>query len=167
MILVRTVVLVAAFTVAGVSSVIVDTFGPGDTFRPPPGETIGGGILRGDPPPNQGVTQAFEFTPTTPTYLSSVSTGAPICLRARQCDGTCQSECLDRAGQCWSARGGVGNDSPYERLGWGCLRTGRSFSEFGVKSASSSRDLLLACRRSTRPSEHRVRLALSARGQTC
>jgi hypothetical protein len=62
----------AAFSVAGGSSVIVDTFGPGTTFQPPPGETIGGGMLRGDPPPNQGVTQAFEFTPVTPTFFSNV-----------------------------------------------------------------------------------------------
>ena len=72
MALVRTAVMVAAFAIAGRSSVIVDTFGPGNAFEPPPGETIGGGILRGDPPPNQGVTQAFEFTPVTPTFLSSV-----------------------------------------------------------------------------------------------
>jgi hypothetical protein len=56
MTLVRTALLAAVFTVAARSSVIIDTFGPGDVFYPPPGETIGGGILRGDPPPNQGVT---------------------------------------------------------------------------------------------------------------
>ena len=50
----------------------MDTFGPSNAFQPPPGETIGGGSLRNDPPPNQGVTQAFEFTPTTPTSLSEV-----------------------------------------------------------------------------------------------
>lgn len=71
--LVRAVLmLAAAFAVAGGSSVIVDTFGPGNTFQPPPGEIIGGGILRGDPPPNQGVTQAFEFMLATPMFLSSV-----------------------------------------------------------------------------------------------
>jgi hypothetical protein len=63
--------MVAVFTVAARSSVIIDTFGPGNTFQPPPGELIGGGMLRGDPPPNQGVTQAFEFTPVTPMFFSS------------------------------------------------------------------------------------------------
>src|SRR5215467_8335198 len=72
MTLVRTALMVAVFTVAARSSVIIDTFGPGDTFQPPPGELIGGGMLRGDPPPNQGVTQAFEFTPVTPMFFSSV-----------------------------------------------------------------------------------------------
>ena len=72
MALVRAAVMVAAFTVAGWSSVIVDTFGPGNAFQHPPGETIGGGMLRGDPPPNQGVTQAFEFTPAAPTFFSNV-----------------------------------------------------------------------------------------------
>ena len=74
MALARIAVMMAALTlaVAGWSSVIVDTFGPGSTFRPPPGEIIGGGVLRGDPPPNQGVTQAFEFTPVAPTFLGSV-----------------------------------------------------------------------------------------------
>jgi hypothetical protein len=72
MTLVRAAVVVAAFAVAGWSSVIVDTFGPGNAFQQPPGETIGGGMLRGDPPPNQGVTQAFEFTPVAPTFFNSV-----------------------------------------------------------------------------------------------
>jgi hypothetical protein len=72
MALVRAAVMVAAFTVAGWSSVIVDTFGPGNAFQQPPDETIGGGMLRGDPPPNQGVTQAFEFTPAAPTFFSNV-----------------------------------------------------------------------------------------------
>ena len=72
MALVRAAVMLAACTVVGGSSVIVDTFGPGNAFQPPPGEIIGGGILRGDPPPNQGLTQAFEFTPVAPTFLSSV-----------------------------------------------------------------------------------------------
>jgi hypothetical protein len=64
--------MLAVFTIVGRSSVIVDTFGPGDTFHPPPGETIGGGILSGDPPPNQGVTQAFVFTSVTPTFLNEI-----------------------------------------------------------------------------------------------
>lgn len=74
MTLVRIAVTTAALTlpVAGWSSVIVDTFGPGSNFQPPPGEIIGGGVLRSDPPPNQGVTQAFEFTPVVSTSLSSV-----------------------------------------------------------------------------------------------
>ena len=73
MALVRVAATIAAMTlaVAGWSSVI-DTFGPGDSFQPPPGQIIGGGSLRGDPPPNQGVTQAFEFTPVASTFLSSV-----------------------------------------------------------------------------------------------
>src|SRR5215471_19970514 len=72
MTLVRTALLAAVFAIAARSSVIIDTFGPGDAFHPPPGELIGGGMLRGDPPPNQGVTQAFEFTPVTPMFFSSV-----------------------------------------------------------------------------------------------
>jgi hypothetical protein len=72
MTLVRTALMAAVFTAAARSSVIIDTFGPGDAFHPPPGETIGGGILLGDPAPNQGVTQAFEFIPATPTSLGSV-----------------------------------------------------------------------------------------------
>lgn len=51
---------------------IVSTFGPGQSFQPPPGIVIGGGVLRNDPPANAGVTQAFEFTPPTTSQLSQV-----------------------------------------------------------------------------------------------
>jgi len=54
------------------ADLIVNTFGPGQSFQPPPGETIGGGILRNDPPPNRGVTQAFEFTPSSTESLSQI-----------------------------------------------------------------------------------------------
>jgi len=74
MALVRIAVTTTALTlaVAGWGSVIVDTFGAGGSFQPPPGEIIGGGILRSDPLPNQGVTQAFEFTPVASSFLSNV-----------------------------------------------------------------------------------------------
>ena len=99
----RIAVLMAALTlaVAGWSSVIVDTFGPGSTFQPPPGEIIGGGILRGDPPPNQGVTQAFEFTPVAPTFLGSVQLALRYVFVPGQATGPANldvSIALDNAG---------------------------------------------------------------------
>jgi hypothetical protein len=63
-----------AFMCATIShaATIVSTFGPGQSFQPPPGLTIGGGILRHDRPPNAGVTQAFEFTPSTTSQLDQI-----------------------------------------------------------------------------------------------
>jgi len=51
---------------------IVSTFGAGQSFQPPPGVVIGGGVLRNDPLPDAGVTQAFEFTPSTTSQLSQI-----------------------------------------------------------------------------------------------
>ncbi len=72
-------IFVAVFGLAAAvhAATIVSTFGPGQTFQPPPGLTIGGGVLRGDPPPNQGVTQAFQFG----TAVSSQLTQVDLALR--------------------------------------------------------------------------------------
>jgi hypothetical protein len=101
MTLVRMALLVAVFTVAARNSVIIDTFGPGDAFHPPPGETIGGGILRVDPPPNQGVTQAFECMPVTPTLLGSVQLAIQYIFEPGRATGPANldvSIALDNAG---------------------------------------------------------------------
>jgi hypothetical protein len=66
-------ILLSAFLLAvGHAATIVTTFGPGQSFTSPPGQTIGGGILRGDPPPNTGVTQAFGFVPGTSSQLGQI-----------------------------------------------------------------------------------------------
>jgi hypothetical protein len=94
--------MAAVFTVAGGGSVIIDTFGPGNIFQPPPGELIGGGMLRGDLPPNQGVTPAFEFTPVTPTLFSSVQLALRYVFVAGRATGPPDldvSIALDNAGE--------------------------------------------------------------------
>jgi hypothetical protein len=101
MAVVRTAVMMAVFSLAGGSSVIIDTFGPGDSFQPPPGEVIGGGILRDDPPPNQGVTQAFKFMPVVPTFLDNVQLALRYVLVAGRATGPANldvSIALDNAG---------------------------------------------------------------------
>jgi hypothetical protein len=66
------VVLLAVLVCNAHAGTIVNTFGTGQSFLSPPGETIGGGILRNDPPPNIGVTQAFGFTPASAASLSQI-----------------------------------------------------------------------------------------------
>src|SRR5204863_7778377 len=54
--------------VCSAGPIIFDTLGPLNQVQPGPGLTVGGGILRGDPPGHQGATYAEAF-PGTPTAI--------------------------------------------------------------------------------------------------
>src|SRR2546425_1182816 len=57
------------------ADIVINTFGPNQSVQVGPGVTIGGGILRGDPPGHQGVTAGFDFTPAFTSVLTEVDLG--------------------------------------------------------------------------------------------
>jgi hypothetical protein len=78
----------ALFAIVSVqAATIVSTFGPGQSFQSPPGLTIGGGILRGDQPPQQGVTAAFEFTASATLSLTQIDLAMQYFLLAGRATG--------------------------------------------------------------------------------
>jgi hypothetical protein len=58
-------VLASVIPATWAGPIIFDTLGPLNQVMPGPGLTVGGGILRGDPPGHQGATYAEGF-PTPP-----------------------------------------------------------------------------------------------------